>query len=243
MSNDEQFRDRIAFPETRWSRIISLQGGAGQRDTEEAVLADLCQDYWQPVYVFIRRRGYSPEEAEDATQDFFVELLSRESFAKADPKRGRLRTFLLSILNGFLAQRARNGSRLKRGGGRQLISLDVPEAELQLAPFLANLAPQETVFDRVWAKGVFLRAKQMLCEEYHGDPDVYREFIGQLGLPDEKAPLPSPAAQSSAKRVALYRFRLRFRNILEAILRETVASAEDLRDELKYLAEMSASID
>ena len=102
------------FPSTRWSRIVA----AGSRDSAEAgeSLAELCEAYWYPLYAFIRRKGYAPEEARDQTQEFFAYLLDREVLAKADPARGRFRGFLRTIC-AVRGQPARTRSARKRGGG------------------------------------------------------------------------------------------------------------------------------
>ena len=110
------------FPTTQWSRVIS----AGDPDAPQAreSLADLCNAYWYPLYAYIRRRGYDPEQAKDLTQDFFARALEKGLLAQADPARGRFRSFLLVSLKHFLDNEWTKERALKRGGGRFFVSWD-----------------------------------------------------------------------------------------------------------------------
>ncbi|PYI72634.1 MAG: hypothetical protein DMF08_05710 [Verrucomicrobia bacterium] len=95
------------FVTTRWSLIFSGAGlGSGDLEMRQA-LAELCQIYWRPIFLFIARRGYSREDAEDLTQDFFVRILKADWLQKADPARGRFRSLLLKSLQNFLKARRR----------------------------------------------------------------------------------------------------------------------------------------
>src|SRR5262245_52182995 len=89
------------FATTRWS-IVLAAGQVPSADSQQA-LVTLCETYWPPLYAYIRRRGYPVEEAQDLVQEFFARLLEKEAVVKADPGRGKFRSFLLSSLNHFLA--------------------------------------------------------------------------------------------------------------------------------------------
>jgi DNA-directed RNA polymerase specialized sigma24 family protein len=118
-----------AFATTRWSLIRSGAGsGSTDRETREA-LAELCQIYWRPIFFFIARRGYPPEDAEDLTQDFFVRILRGNWLQKADPARGRFRSLLLKSLQNFLNDAVDRSNSRKRGGHISFISWDVWIAE------------------------------------------------------------------------------------------------------------------
>ena len=101
------------FPTTRWSRVI-LAGDPNAPLARES-LAELCNAYWYPLYAYIRRRGYGPEQAEDLTQDFFARVLEKGLLAEADPLRGRFRSFLRTVCAHFLANR-RDHERTKSAG-------------------------------------------------------------------------------------------------------------------------------
>ena len=83
------------FPSTHWSRVVAAGGPGGPKARES--LTALCSAYWYPLYAYIRRRGYPPEQAQDLTQDFFARILEKGLFAEADPGRGRFRSFLRSV--------------------------------------------------------------------------------------------------------------------------------------------------
>src|SRR5688500_8327440 len=107
------------FVTTQWSMVLT----AGRSDTPRAraALESLCQTYWYPLYVYVRRRGYSPEDAQDLTQGFFARLLERQSLANAHPDRGKFRSYILSAMNHFLADDRAKLQTQKRGGGQQIL--------------------------------------------------------------------------------------------------------------------------
>src|ERR1700678_22940 len=107
------------FASTTWSLILA----AGNAADDGRALERLCGKHWRPIYVFARRSGLSPADAEDATQEFFIELLEREWLKKADPSRGSFRAFLLTLLRNFLSNRRRVSQAERRGGEATILSL------------------------------------------------------------------------------------------------------------------------
>src|SRR5262252_1546159 len=150
------------FVTTRWNLILSgADSRNGDREIREA-LAELCQIYWRPIFFFIARRGYSPQDAEDLTQDFFVHILGGNWLQKADPARGRFRSLLLKSLQNFLNDAVDRSNSRKRGGGLSFISWD---AWIAQTPSLLSLncgaltsSPAERVFDASWAATTVQRA-------------------------------------------------------------------------------------
>src|SRR5437762_2747732 len=124
------------FPTTHWSRVIA----AGDLRAPEAreSLASLCTAYWYPLYAYIRRRGHTPEQAQDLTQDFFALLLERDIIAKADPERGRFRSYLRTVCTRFLTNALQRANAWKRGGGRPSLPIDAFDAEGRYARELAD---------------------------------------------------------------------------------------------------------
>lgn len=122
------------FPTTHWSRVVT----AGDRHAPEAreALATLCGAYWYPVYAYVRRQGHPPERAQDLTQDFFAYVLERELIAKADPDRGRFRSFLRGVCANFLANDRERQNAGKRGeAGRSCPSTRLtPRADMPRNP-------------------------------------------------------------------------------------------------------------
>ena len=79
-------------------------------------LAELCRRYWQPLYAFARRRGRSPEDAQDLVQGFFEHLIASRGLATVDRSKGRFRSFLLASFQNFITAENRRARAEKRGG-------------------------------------------------------------------------------------------------------------------------------
>ena len=155
------------FVTTRWSLILSAANGEEQKARD--ALAELCRTYWRPIFSFVRARGYSVEDAQDLTQDFFVTILRNNWLQHADRNRGRFRSLLLRSLQNFLINAAEKTHALKRGGGVEFISWDdwMAEAPSQLSITVQVLdsLPPERIFDLTWATTVVEHAFQRLREE------------------------------------------------------------------------------
>jgi DNA-directed RNA polymerase specialized sigma24 family protein len=227
------------FPSTRWSRVLA----AGSRDSAEAreSLAVLCEAYWYPLYAFIRRKGYSPEQAKDHTQDFFAYLLDRGVLAKADPVRGRFRAFLRTVCGRFLAGlRERAGAR-KRGGGRHSLPIDAFDAEGRYARELADLGSPERIFDRTWALTLLGRVLDQLREEYNdaGRLATFEELRAVLVEESGREPYVDIAGRlgtsEGAVRVAACRMRRRYGMLLRQEIARTVDDPGDIDEEIREL--------
>jgi RNA polymerase sigma-70 factor (ECF subfamily) len=229
-----------AFATTHWSLVVQ----AAQRRTDEgqAALAELCRIYWYPLYDFARRRGHSEEDAKDLTQGFFALLLTDGALARADPARGRFRTFLLAIFDHHRAREFARATRQKRGGGCELLSLDAlqtAEARHQAEPATAD--SPEKIFDRKWAlslleqtlaavqheyaaagKGALIEALKVILWGGRGEVR-YAAIAEQLGMTE------------AAIKVAVHRLRQRFREQLRCEVTKTLLRPEDADDELRHL--------
>jgi RNA polymerase sigma-70 factor (ECF subfamily) len=230
---------------TRWSLILS-GAGSGSRDQEiREALAELCRIYWRPIFFFIVRRGYSREDAEDLTQDFFVRILRGDWLQKADPARGRFRSLLLKSLQNFLNDAVdRNNSR-KRGGGISFISWDAWIAE---APSQLSLAweartswPAERLFDAAWAATMVQRALRRLCEECEtkGRRRVFEVLSPLLSVERDDLSYPMLAAklripESTIKKL-MFRMRQRFRFLLRQEVCQTLEDPAEVDAELRHL--------
>jgi RNA polymerase sigma-70 factor (ECF subfamily) len=227
------------FPTTRWSRVVL----AGDPDAPQAreSLAELCNAYWYPLYAYIRRRGYRPEEARDLTQDFFARLLEKGLLAEADPSRGRFRSFLRTVCAHFLANRHDREHARKRGGGRTTLPIDANTAEGRYALELADGLTPERIFDRSWALTLLGRVLDQLGQEYDeaGKAATFEALRDQLaGDPD----VPSYAAVAArlgttegAARVAALRLRRRYGELLRGEIASTLAEPAEVDDEIQDL--------
>src|SRR5215831_18160032 len=121
-----------SFASTRWT--VVRQAADSQTASQHALnaLSELCQIYWRPVYVFLRRQGIPQHDAQDLTQAFFADLIESRAYARADPIKGRFRSFLLGTLKHFAAHARDRDHAQKRGGGNMPVELDdtaISEAE------------------------------------------------------------------------------------------------------------------
>ena len=132
------------FATTQWSVVVQAGRGA------EAALETLCRTYWHPLYVYARRRGCSPADAEDMTQAFLAHLMQKEAFARADPERGRFRSFLLASMNHFMADAWDKARASKRGGGK-VMAMDFQGAETWLRSLASPDTTPEEAFEKRWA--------------------------------------------------------------------------------------------
>jgi RNA polymerase sigma-70 factor (ECF subfamily) len=207
----------------------------------EQALETLCQLYWYPLYAYLRRRGYSPEDAQDLTQEFFQRLLASDWIARADRSKGRFRTFLLSGLQNFLANEWQKANRLKRGGGRSPISLDAATAEQRYALEPAELASPDKLFDRRWAITV-LESVLGRLESEQQDAEARNRFQALrsvlLGEPsDQGYAFLATRFQVSESTVKswVHRLRRRYRELLRQEVAQTVAEPGEVQEELRHL--------
>lgn len=226
------------FTTTRWS-IVSQAGKWEEVGSREA-LHELCTQYWYPLYAFVRRKGYSPEDAADLTQSFFVKLLEHNLPAAANPEKGRFRTFLLVSLERFLANDWQKTRALRRGGGVPLLSLEALIEERGEAGYLQELAHHETaehLYQRAWAETVLKRVFQRLEAECLNRGDQRFTVLQSFLTPQHEAPLLATAAAGLGLSVAafkslLHRFRGRYRELLMDEIRKTVNSPDDVAEEV-----------
>jgi RNA polymerase sigma factor (sigma-70 family) len=226
------------FATTHWSMVLMARGESPE--AREA-LEKLCRTYWRPLYAFVRQQGYKHEEAEDITQGFFAILLERLDFDTLDAEKGRLRSYLLKSLKHFLTDEKRRATAVKRGKGRPLIPLEDMRtgAETEIGPLDPLTA--ERIYERRWAATLLEHAFGRLKDDYQkaGNAALF-DWLKQL-LPDEpEAPSPADIAArmgmtENAVRQAFHRFRQRYQSILREEISHTVATPDDVEDELRNL--------
>ena len=209
---------RARFATTRWSVVVAAGGDdtAGARDS----LARLCGSYWFPLYAFVRRRGHSPEDAQDLTQAFFARLMEKNWVADADRSKGRFRTFLLSALTHFLSDEWDRARAQKRGGGAATLPLPFDTAEERYVREPADPDTPERIFERRWALALLDEVVSRLRDEYEGDGKADLFTALHPCLVGERTALPyAELAQSlgtseSAVKSAVHRMRQRYRHLL-----------------------------
>jgi RNA polymerase sigma factor (sigma-70 family) len=227
------------FATTHWSVVLAAgEGCAGEAQT---ALETLCRAYWYPIYLYVRRKGHGPVDAEDLTQEFFAQLIRKEHLRLADREKGKFRTFLLATLDYFLAREWSRAHRQKRGGEFSFISLDQENAEdgHRIDP-ADNRTPVEA-YEKQWAMTVlkqtmdslececaangkrqlFDETRRLLSGERGGD--TYSEIGVRLGMAE------------GTVRVAVHRLRQRYGELLRSEISRTVSTEDEIDEELQFL--------
>lgn len=227
------------FATTRWSVVLAAgQGGTPQ---SERALAELCGDYWYPLYAYVRRQGRDADEARDLTQAFFARLLETHGLRTADPTRGRFRSFLLTSMKRFLTSEWRRQVAEKRGGGVPTLSLDYDDAEQRYRVEPGDDLTPEAVYERRWALGLLDRAVTELQAQYEarGQGPLFEALKGFLGHDPTGLPYselaPRLGQSEGALRTAASRLRSRWRDRLLELVAETVRDGDSVEDELRSL--------
>ncbi len=227
------------FPTTRWSLVVA----AGDPDVETArsALASLCENYWYPLYAYVRRRGYTSEEAQDLTQEFFVRVLEGRYLDRAQPEKGRFRAFILSSLKFFVADEGDRARAQKRGGGMvlPLEFFSSNEERYQREP--SHDETPERIFERRWALSVLGRVIEKLGVEFvqGGRPahfDRLKVFLlGQSDVPYAVLARELNTSEGALK-VAIHRLRRRYRELFRQEIADLVSDPAEVESELRHLA-------
>ena len=218
---------------------------AGEPDSEVSAhqaLSGFCEAYWPPLYSFLRHRGHPSADAQDLVQGFFAYLLEQNALSRADRQKGRLRTFLLGSLENFLYNEYDRARALKRGGGRQVMSIEehLPEAEASMME-TAHLSDLRS-YDRVWASNIVKRAWQHLQNAFEAEGkaewlEVLRPFVTASGrtAPNQEEAAKKLGVPIATLRTWLWRLRQRYREALRMEVASTVSDPADVDQELHYL--------
>jgi RNA polymerase sigma-70 factor (ECF subfamily) len=201
----------------------------------------LCQRYWYPLYCFARKWGALPQDAQDLTQSFFAVFLEKNYVARADPGRGRFRTFLLTSFKNFLTNEWKRTQAARRGGGAQCVSFDTQSAERR---YLLDRVEPETpdkVFDKTWAVSILQQAMTRLRGEYEatGKAALFESLKLRLWDDPEAVSSAELAARvdlsEAAAKMAISRLRRRFREAIRQEIEQTVADPGEVEEEMRYL--------
>jgi RNA polymerase sigma-70 factor (ECF subfamily) len=230
------------FPTTHWSVVLAAADEESPQATQ--ALEQLCRTYWYPLYVYVRRRGHSPEDAQDLTQGFFAHLLSRDFLRGVGPKKGQFRSFLLACLKHYLADEWKKAHRTIRGGHQPHFALESQSAEDRYRLEPVDRMDAESLYERRWAVTLMERVLQRLREQsvaagksnafdalqgfLLGDEDVetYAQTAAKLGLTE------------GAVKVAVHRLRERYRELFREEIAQTVSEPKQIEEEMRYLFEV-----
>ncbi len=228
------------FLTTLWNEVL-LAGREPDSAAGREALARLCENYWYPVYAYIRRRGPPPADAQDLTQAFFAHILASGFFARADPAIGRFRNFLLGALRNFLATDHAKKNSQRSGGRHEKIPIDANLAEFWLSAEASPENDPTRAFDRSWANALIAQAVAALEREHTeaGRPAVFaalKEFLQRTAGPGEYDSVSRDLGMTKgAIAAAVHRMNRRFGELVRQAVRETVASPDLADEELKFL--------
>lgn len=232
------------FPSTHWSVVLTAEQGS--TPAAQAALEKLCRGYWYPLYVYVRRRGFSPEDAQDLTQAFFERLLERDLLADLRPAGARFRSFLLHTMKNLLASEWTRAHAEKRGGTHTIVSLDALDPEARYALEAAEAETPDAAFERRWAGTVLRQAFDRLRQEQVADGketlfdllancltgatpgQPYAQLAAQLGLTE------------AAVKMTIHRLRQRYGELLRQEVAQTVVTPAEIDQELRHLLSVLA---
>ena len=226
------------FTTTRWTVVLAAR--AREAPGSGDALARLCETYWYPLYVFVRRSGHDAQEARDITQGYFLRLLEADYLQNVRQEAGRFRSFLLSSIKHYMANRRRDAAALKRGGGQPQLSLDAEQAEARFRLEPRHERTPDREYERQWARAIIQRAHRRLREELEqaGKPEHYRllsRFLsgGQGSEYEEVAA--EMGSSASAVKMSVSRMRKRFGGILRDEVSLTVEQDDQVDAEVRHL--------
>lgn len=194
--------DQMRFKKTSWDLVKSAEHSRG--------MDILIRTYWKPLYFFVRQKGFDNETAKDIVQDFLADALERGTIARADPARGKFRTFLLSALCNFIRDWHKSSNRLKRGGGQVTLSLDFDVGERQYSVEIASGETPETILNRAWLQSIL----EECISELTGNPVHLQAFRLMIQGSSYSSIARETGLSESAVKAAVFRLRQQLRDIL-----------------------------
>ena len=226
------------FPTTRWTLVVAV--GDPYRKEARSALVSLCDNYWYPLYAYLRRRGYPADRAQDLTQEFFMRVLEGRYLDRANPEKGRFRSFILTSLKFFVADEEDRQRARKRGGGT-IVPLEFSSGEERYQREPGHDETPERIFERRWALSMLERVIGRLRDEFvhHGRPEHF-ERLKVFLLGESEAPYAALAHEMNtsegALKVAIHSLRKRYRDLFRQEIADTVADPAEIDSELRYLA-------
>lgn len=226
----------MTFPSTQWGLLAdaTLHGDQGARQA----LDEFCRRYRPPIVRFIRWRGGAVGDAEDLAHDFLVHVMEKSVLRRADEARGRFRSFLLGALRRFLSDVRVREAAQKRGGG--LVARPWDDVE-QTGELSSEQRMESADFDRAWAISLLELTTQQLAGEHRrrgaeAEFAVLRAFLpGALSVPTYEAAATQLGRTLTGFKAEVHRLRARYRALLRAEIARTVATPQEIDEEIAYL--------
>lgn len=227
------------FVPTHWSVVLAAKDKSSPQS--ETALETLCGTYWYPLYVFARRQGRQPHDAQDLTQAFFVRLLENDYLDAVERERGRFRTFLIMAFKRFLANEWDRSRAQKRGRGQTLVPLDPELAENRYREEASIEMAADMAFDRHWAVTLLDEALARVRDKYErqgkrAEFEILRQFltVGKDPMTYGTAAIRLGLSEAAVK-MAVHRLRRRYRAMCREAIAQTVAASADVEEEMRHL--------
>jgi RNA polymerase sigma factor (sigma-70 family) len=232
-----------SFHTTRWT--VVMRAAESQAQGGQSALAELCRLYWYPLYIFARRRGHSPDDAQDLTQGFFLHVVEHRALTRVDRFKGKFRSFLLGSFRNHISDAGDRARRLKRGGDKEFVQLDAEEAEERYRLEPVEFLTPEKMFDARWAMTVLGEALKQLRQEYalQGKTSTFEALKAFLDPNNSIAP---PSYDEVANRLEvttgavktlIHRLRKRYTALLREEVGRTVSDPAEIDEEIHALCE------
>jgi RNA polymerase sigma factor (sigma-70 family) len=231
-----------AFVPTHWSVVLAAKDKSSPQSQE--ALETLCRTYWYPLYVFARRQGHQPHDAQDLTQEFFIRLLQKDYLDAVEQERGRFRTFLIMAFKRFLANEWDRSRAQKRGGGQTPLPLDPELTENRYQEEASVEMGADLAFDRHWAVTLLDQALARLRDEHQqqgkgAEFEVLRQFLAVGKDPITYGVVADQLGQSEAAvKMAVHRLRRRYRTVFREAIAQTVTAPADVEEEMRHLLQV-----
>ncbi len=228
------------FMTTHWSVVRNARDGSDNTATRQA-LSILCENYWYPVYGYVRRRGNDAHRAEDLTQGFFLAFIEKDYLKSVSQDKGKFRAFLLASVKNYMANVHDRETAQKRGGGAAIVTLDSQLAEQLYKSAGTKTTSADAVFDHEWALTVLRTSQEVLRSEYEqaGKAEIFAALLHTMTIDDLGTSYQDIAIKlsmsESAVKVAAHRLRNRYRKHLREAIGQTVSDNAFIDEELKYL--------
>lgn len=222
-----------SFHPTHWTLVLQSRG---QGEQAKAALSELCEIYYEPVVLFLKREGRIDSEARDLAHNFFQDLLKR-GLGKPDPKKGKFRSYLLGALKNSLGRQRTAENAVKRGAGAEHVSL----TKVELEENSTGRATEDLEFDRDWALAIITRALKNLEKENTKKIEQFKVLKPWLDGGAETNQVEAAirlGMSESAVKITIHRLKVRFRELIRKEVSETMAEQSEVAEELRYLIEV-----
>jgi RNA polymerase sigma factor (sigma-70 family) len=226
------------FASTQWSVVLEARSGAAGRGP---ALERLCRTYWLPIYSYLRRRGYTPQDAEDLAQGFFAYVLDSDFLDRPDPAKGRFRGYLIGALRHYLSGHFERERALKRGGGAKLIHWDEIDAEREFSAVDHGQPDPSEAYETAWAMALFSEAfKKLEAEQAKAGKErqfaVLKRYLSASPTRGEYEVTAKELGMSRTHvAVAVHRLGSRYRELIRLEIAATVQDPSDVKGEIMHL--------